>query len=200
MRAPVRRHHRRAPVRLVPKPHEGAPFPRRLACETIVTMSQQFASKRTRTSTSTSSADAVARTMDAPDPLDGWEGWQPEEDPPPAPIELAEVHVERGRQARAQLATLSPDAAADERLLLELAAEEVALVDALQLASGRLAGQLIEVLPDSKSLLMTSKALREVVATQCALTRRIEGVLGAASTLRGQRIFLARAQAARRAP
>ena len=195
MRAPVRRHHRRAPVRLVPKPHEGAPFPRRLACETIVTMSQQFASKRTRTSTSTSSAEAVARTIDAPDPEDGWEGWQPEEDPPPAaPIELAEVHVERGRQARRALAKMSPVAAPDEELILDLAADEVALVDALHLAAARLAATTIEVMHDSKTVLMVTRALREVVTTKSALSRRVEALLSTAATLRAQRTFLERAR------
>ena len=157
-------------------------------------MSQQFASKRTRTSTSTSSADAVARTIDAPDPLDGFEGWQPEEDQPPAPIELAEVHVERGRQARRALALLSPAAAPDEELILDLAADEVALVDALHLAAARLAAITIEVMHDSKTVLMVTRALREVVTTKSALSRRVEALLSTAATLRAQRTFLERAR------
>ena len=69
-----------------------------------------------------SAADAVARTMDCPDPEDGFEGWAAgAENQPAAPIELAEVHAKRGREAREELAKMTPDAAADERLLLEFA-------------------------------------------------------------------------------
>ena len=141
-----------------------------------------------------SRADAVARTMDAPDPVDAFEQSLLGEDPPAAPIELAAAHVERGRQARAALAKLSPSAAPDEELLLDLAAEEVALVDALHLAAARLAATTIEVMHDSKMLLAVTRALREIVTTKSALSRRVEALLSTASTLRAQRAFLERAR------
>lgn len=157
-------------------------------------MDTSVAHRRTARRTAGSAADAVARTMDAPDPLDGFDGWAGEDDPPSSPIELGSPHVERGRQARAALAKLSPSAAPDEELLLDLACDEVALVDALHLAAARLAATTIEVMNDSKSVLSVTRALREVVTTKSALSRRVEALLSTASTLRAQRAFLERAR------
>ena len=142
-----------------------------------------------------SAADAVARTMDWPGPEEA--EWAAEQDEPSGPVELAEAHVVRGRQAREALAKMSPVAAPDEEMILDLAADEVALVDALHLAAARLAATTIEVMHDSKSVLVVTRALREVVTTKSALSRRVEALLSTAATLRAQRQFLERARMAR---
>ena len=99
--------------------------------------------------------------------------------------------VERSDKAKADLAASTPGAAADERILHELAAEELGLVGALHEAEAALVAKIAAKLDDPRSAFVLAKVARELVALSSSLGRRVEGCLTAAASLRAQRHMLA---------
>jgi hypothetical protein len=120
------------------------------------------------------------------------EGQAPRRRASPAQVPLHPLFIERSKEARQALDAGAPGAGADERLLHQLVAEEIAIACTLFEAEAQLAGRLLHLLDDPKLLLAVSKVLRDVVLVRNSVTRRIEGALGVASNLRAQRQFLAR--------
>ncbi|MBX3230684.1 MAG: hypothetical protein KIT84_00590 [Labilithrix sp.] len=88
---------------------------------------------------------------------------------------------------RAELLAGVDVTAADERLLVELAANAAAIALQTGVAADRLAHVLPGVLADARKAAMVAKTLHEVVMVGNALVRRIEGTLATAATLRLQR-------------
>lgn len=77
--------------------------------------------------------------------------------------------------------------AADEKLLVELAAASASLALQLGVAAHRLAEVLPGTLAEPKRALAVTKVLAELSAVGSTLVRRVEGALTTAATLRVQR-------------
>jgi len=86
------------------------------------------------------------------------------------------------------MAELRP--AADEAILLNLAAEEVELVAQLRTLERRLVKRVDSVMYDAKAALAVARVLREVAAVDSAVTRKIKEALVGASLLRARRRFI----------
>ena len=88
---------------------------------------------------------------------------------------------------RAELLAGIDVTAADEKLLVELAANAAAIALQTGVAADRLAHVLPSLLADARKAALVAKTLHEVVTVGNALVRRIEGTLSTAATLRLQR-------------
>ena len=84
------------------------------------------------------------------------------------------------------LATVAPDAA-DERVLVELAASAAAIAFDVEIAAGQLAKVLPLTLSEPDKARAIARVLHDLAAIGNVLVRRVEGALTVASTLRVQR-------------
>lgn len=100
--------------------------------------------------------------------------------------------VERGKEVLRELSQAAPDAAADEQVLHRLVADEFALVMAVNDVEKQLAARFPLLLDNPRLMLIVAKTMRELVALNGAMSRRIEGALATASTLRASRRMFAR--------
>lgn len=109
--------------------------------------------------------------------------------PPSAPRTLAldAPFVERGREALRALSAAAPHAAADEHLLHELVADEVAIFSAVTSVRMQVAARLPALVEEPRLMLLLTKSLRDLTALSNAIVRRVEGALGTCSTLRASR-------------
>lgn len=97
------------------------------------------------------------------------------------------AHEKRVGQLTAELLRDSPDAGADEKLLVRLAAAEAALFERLEVLQVQLAERAVLLIDAPSHVLLITKALKDAVAVSSAVGRRIESVLGTTSVLRAQR-------------
>jgi hypothetical protein len=116
---------------------------------------------------------------------------RPTEPISPLHVPLHPAFVARGQQALKELEAASPDAGADERILHRLVADQVAVAAALMEAQSQLAARLTLLIDDHKRMAGVSKVLRDVVMVTSSISKRVEGALGVAASLRAQRRFLA---------
>lgn len=84
------------------------------------------------------------------------------------------------------VATIDP-AAADERLLVDLAANAASIAIQVNVATDRLAHVLPETLADPRRAVAVAKVLHELAVVGNTLVRRVESALSTAATLRVQR-------------
>lgn len=84
------------------------------------------------------------------------------------------------------LASVDPQAA-DERLLVDLAANAAGIAFQVGVAADRLAHVLPETLAEPRRAVAVAKVLHELAVVGNALVRRVESVLSTAATLRVQR-------------
>lgn len=106
-------------------------------------------------------------------------------------VPLHPAFIARGREALKELEAASPGAGADERILHRLVADQLAITSALVEAQAQLAGRVRLLIDEPKHLFALIHVLKDVVHTTNAISRRIEGALGAAANLRAQRRFFA---------
>ncbi len=97
------------------------------------------------------------------------------------------AHQQRIVQLTAELLRDSPHAADDEKLLVRLAAAEVALFERLEVLELQLAERAVLMVDQPTHVLRLTAALKDAVAVSGALGRRVESLLGTASVLRAQR-------------
>lgn len=97
----------------------------------------------------------------------------------------------RGTAAQQALDQASPDAAADERILHELVAKQLPIALMLHELEEQLASRIMGVMDEPHLALAVSKVLHETCMLASAMTKRIQGTLSTAASLRAQRRFLA---------
>ena len=107
-----------------------------------------------------------------------------------APTSQEKTFVERGRQVRAALLAASPEAAADETLLVDLVARQVPIYSALEEAQLQLALRLTMSANAPTAALALARVMKEITHLSGAIQKRIEGSLATAAGLRAQRRFL----------
>jgi len=112
--------------------------------------------------------------------------------PKPTPPTLPPEHIDEGKKVLAELNRACPDAAADERLLHRLVAGEIPLILTLQQIERELAARMLRCLDDAKFSIALGRVLRDTIGLSSTLTRRVEGGLSTAASLRAQRRFLER--------
>lgn len=88
------------------------------------------------------------------------------------------------------LLTEDKNTTAIERLLVDVIAQEVPLVGALEKAKLELAARLLPNIDNPRAALKVAQVLKEVVVTSNAITKRVEHLLGSLATLRSQRRLL----------
>jgi hypothetical protein len=88
---------------------------------------------------------------------------------------------------REELLSVVDPKAADEKLLVELAAGAAGLALQVNIAADRLAQVLPVVLEDPKKALAVARVLHDLAVLGNVLVRRVEGTLSTAATLRLQR-------------
>lgn len=100
---------------------------------------------------------------------------------------VAQHHAERAAQVERELLARSADAGADERVLVHMAACEVALAERL----GEIEVEVlvrVQLLVDAPGMaLKASKMLKELVNVGGTLGARVQALLAAAATMRAQR-------------
>lgn len=133
-----------------------------------------------------STSGSPRRAEDYIPKLVGLESPEPE---PPLDVPLHPAFIAFGREALKALEAASPDAAADERILHRLVADQLAITSALFEAQAQLTGRVRLLLDQPKTLVAVVRVLNDVVRTTNAVSRRIEGALGVAANLRAQRRF-----------
>lgn len=84
------------------------------------------------------------------------------------------------------MANVDPKAA-DEQLVVQLAADAAGIAFQVGAATDRLARVLPDVLADARRAAEVARTLRDLVLVGSALTRRIESLVSTASALRLQR-------------
>lgn len=87
------------------------------------------------------------------------------------------------------LATM-PGAMPDERILLELAASQLPLVERLEDAQAKACERLVKLIDQPNAALAFARLLREVTSLHGAIGKRVAELLQAAANLRTQRRFL----------
>lgn len=98
-----------------------------------------------------------------------------------------DAHRDRARAVDAELSRAHAHAAGDERLLLRLAADDVALAETLTEAVAQLAHRLLAVIDNPRTSVVLAKALKEVSVCRTSAVRRAQELLQTAGTLRAQR-------------
>ena len=93
----------------------------------------------------------------------------------------------QAEQRRALLAAMAPDAAPDERVLLELAGDELKLFDVLRDAQLQAALRVVVLVDNPTMALALTKALKNTADVANSVARRVRESLQAASALRAQR-------------
>jgi hypothetical protein len=106
-------------------------------------------------------------------------------------LALAPTFLQRGREALQALSSGAPDAAADEHLLHELVADEIALCVAVADVRRQVLTRLPALVEEPRLMLMMTKSLRDLTLLSNAMVRRVEGALSTASTLRASRRMFA---------
>ena len=96
-------------------------------------------------------------------------------------------HRKRARKFERELRKDSPQASSAERLLLGIAAHDLALSDLLGRSEVELAQRTFALINDVALSLTLARSLRQVVACREAATRRVQDVLQCVGVLRGQR-------------
>lgn len=96
-------------------------------------------------------------------------------------------HRRRVRKVSRQLVKERPQAAAEERLVLDLAAHDAALAEVLADVQVELASRVRVLLDNVAVAVSLTKALREVTKVRVAAAKRVEESLIAVGTLRNQR-------------
>ena len=93
---------------------------------------------------------------------------------------------------RAALARSFSSPTAAETILLDLVARELPISFSIMSAQQKLAGRLVAdpILANATWVRALAQALRDVTAVNNSITRRVEGLLGAAANLRAQRRLL----------
>lgn len=133
-------------------------------------------------------------TQPAPEPslTAGHDATVPEAAPrSPAPrLVFDEELAARGADAWRALDATSPDAAADERILHELAAKQFPLALLLHELEAQLATRMVLVMDDPRLALALAKVLEQTVSMASAMSRRVQATLSTAASLRAQRRFL----------
>jgi hypothetical protein len=105
-------------------------------------------------------------------------------------MQLDDVVRQHSDKARAELLEMSPDAAADERVLVNMAANAFSTIITLTEVEEQLVGRMQHVVDSPHLMRALAGALRDVVASQNAISRRVRDSLSAAASLRVQRRFL----------
>lgn len=96
-------------------------------------------------------------------------------------------HRKRTKKFERELRKDSPQASAAERLLLGIAAHDLALSDLLGRSEVELGQRTLALLDNAALSLTLARSLRQVVACREAATRRMQDVLQCVGVLRGQR-------------
>ncbi len=109
----------------------------------------------------------------------------------PPRLPLDESLAAKGDQARRALDSASPEAAPDERILHELVAKQLPIVLLLHELEEQLAIRIKLSLDDPRLAFAVAKVLRETVMMASAMSKRVQGTLSTAASLRAQRRFLA---------
>lgn len=95
-------------------------------------------------------------------------------------------HAKRAAEVEAELVKQRSKPSAEERLLLRLAAHDIALADALGRAETQLAERTLALVDNVKVALSLARTLKEVTACRTEASRRIEQLLQTAGVIRGQ--------------
>lgn len=99
--------------------------------------------------------------------------------------------LERGRAARRALDEVSPEAAADERILHELVAKQLPVALMLHDLEEQLAVRMLAMMDNPQLVLALAKILRDTSVIASSMSKRIQAILSTAASLRAQRRFLA---------
>lgn len=91
---------------------------------------------------------------------------------------------------RAQRLASPRHASSAEEVLERLLTAETPIIEQLHKAKALLAGKVLELIDDSRRCLLATKALREVVQTSNALSKRQQNLVVALTSLNAQRRFL----------
>jgi hypothetical protein len=105
-------------------------------------------------------------------------------------VPLDSVHEDEGRKAERELLAQSPDAGADERLLLRLVARSVPTRFQLEELEAQVVRRATILIDNPATVLTLAKVARELVAVTASIQRRMNTALTTASALRAQRRFL----------
>lgn len=105
-------------------------------------------------------------------------------------VPLDPVHKEEGRRAERELLAQSPDAGADEKLLLRLVARSVPTRFQLEELEAQVIRRATILIDNPTTVLTLAKVARELVAVTASIQRRMNTALTTASALRAQRRFL----------
>jgi len=96
-------------------------------------------------------------------------------------------HKKRSARIERELRKQHPNAGADECMLVQLTAHDVALAEVLGETQTQLAHRIHAMIDNPKVALALAKSLREVTSCRNSATRRVEELLATAGVLRGQR-------------
>lgn len=96
-------------------------------------------------------------------------------------------HKKRSAQIEDELRKQHPSAGADECVLVQLTAHDLALAEVLAETQTQLAHRIHAMIDNPKVALALAKSLREVTSCRNSATRRVEELLATAGVLRGQR-------------
>ena len=96
-------------------------------------------------------------------------------------------HSRRARAYESQLLKESPQASADEKLLLHLASHDAALCETLGEAEVQLCKRVTTLVDNPKVVCALARALHEVTACRSAAAKRVQELLESAGVIRGQR-------------
>lgn len=106
-------------------------------------------------------------------------------------LPIDDTILERGHAARRALDEVSPDAAADERILHELVAKQLPVALMLHDLEEQLAVRMLTLMDNPQLVLAVAKILRDTSTIASSMSKRIQAILSTAATLRAQRRFLA---------
>jgi hypothetical protein len=118
-------------------------------------------------------------------------GAQSTEDDLRASLTLSGECLTRGHQACRDFASGRDPSEVGEEILHELVAGELSIALALQDIEAAMAALVAKAVTDPKLSLAVARSFAEAVALSGAIRRRMEGSLGAAASLRAQRMLLA---------
>lgn len=109
---------------------------------------------------------------------------------PPYRLTVHPEFLNSGIKVRKALNSSYPDASIEEQILFGVIGNEMVLLNAVADSAAQLATQVNLSLGNHAVLQVMTKTLKDVVALQTSLGRRIEGGFAAVANLRAQRIFL----------
>jgi hypothetical protein len=101
--------------------------------------------------------------------------------------EWQKEHSKRARAYESELLKQSPQASADEKMLLNLASNDAALCEALSEVEVQLCKRAAMLVDSAKIVCALARALHEVTLCRSAAAKRVQELLESAGVLRGQR-------------